>query len=69
MKTADTHDIRVVVAHPDTILTMGLAAALRMQVGMDVLLHELREGASRGRGNHQFRARSANGGWPSGGPR
>lgn len=46
MNATDTNDIRVVVAHPDPILTMGLVAALRTQIGIQVFLPESGEGGA-----------------------
>lgn len=44
MRTGDASAIRVIVTHPDPILSAGLATTLRSQAGMQVHLDEPREG-------------------------
>lgn len=44
MNVADSQGIRVIVAHPDPLMTMGLASALREQAGIQVHLRAPEEG-------------------------
>ena len=47
MNPADATAIRVIVAHPDPILTAGLATTLREQAGSQVYLREPQDGQGR----------------------